>query len=130
MEYVWSDNEDNWYESLEDLIDMMDLQEGDFVYKGEKITPSSKEFINTDSIIEQIQCSAYDNYGEHAEDYLLEVTEEREKELEELIFKESYFNNSFVASIYDGSFSIKVIIIFFASFLNSLSFIPKIFARP
>ncbi len=52
MEYVWSDDEDNWYESLEDLIDMMDLQEGAFVYKGEKITPSSKEFINTDSIIE------------------------------------------------------------------------------
>ena len=87
MEYVWSDNEDNWYESLEDLIDMMDLQEGDFVYKGEKITPSSKEFINTDSIIEQIQCSAYYKYGQHAGDYLLEVTEEREKELEELIFK-------------------------------------------
>ena len=87
MEYVWSDNEDNWYESLEDLIDMMDLQEGDFVYKGEKVIPSYKKFINTDSIIEQIQCSALATWREHAEDYLLEVTKESEKELEELIFK-------------------------------------------
>ena len=69
----------------EGIIFDNDLQEGDVFYQGEAIYPLPSNFFCIDSLIEYMQENAYDNHSEFAEDYLLDLSDEKVKELETLI---------------------------------------------
>lgn len=83
----WSlDCEDFNYESLGELIDAHSdlLEVGQVVYYGTLETPSAGEFLNVDSIIEQMGERAWDEYGEYADGYP-DLNKDAIKELDEFL---------------------------------------------
>jgi hypothetical protein len=74
-EIYWSDNEEDWRaESLCELLNGNDnLKAGDSVWFGKAIAPSPLAFISADRIVEQMGEMAYEEYGEHADDYPIVV---------------------------------------------------------
>lgn len=82
----WSDNEEDWNcDCLSDLLAGNDeLKEGDTVYFGTAATPPATAFINATDVIEMMGERAYDEFGEHAEDFP-SMTAEAKAELEALL---------------------------------------------
>lgn len=81
-ELVWSkDCEYFNSDSLHEIIRDHDLKAGDQCYFGTKDAPAASSFIDVDDIIEDAQNRAMDNYGEFAESFLDDVTDEAKKEL-------------------------------------------------
>lgn len=82
----WSDNEEDWKcDCLSDLLAGNDeLKAGDTVYFGTGVTPPATAFISADGVLEMMGERAYDNFGEHAEDFPC-VTAEAKAELEAML---------------------------------------------
>lgn len=82
----WSDNEEDWNcDCLSDLLAGNDeLKAGDTVYFGTGVTPPATAFINASDVIEMMGERAYDDFGEHAEDFPC-VTVEAKEELEAML---------------------------------------------
>lgn len=78
----WSDNEEDWNcDCLSDLLAGNDeLKAGDTVYFGTGVTPPATAFISADDVLEMMGERAYDDFGEHAEDFPC-VTPEAKAEL-------------------------------------------------
>jgi len=55
------------------------------IFKGEEKTPSHSEFVNCHQMIEIAQDNSHENYGEYAEDYLCDISNEQVSELSKLI---------------------------------------------
>lgn len=95
--YIYSRSEDEWHdesieEAAQDAVDNMSKEELKTatevtLYRGEPKHADFSDFFCVDSLIETMQINAYDNYGEHSEGYLEDVTEEHKKELERLILE-------------------------------------------
>ena len=79
----WSSNGDDFHSDLSTVIDQLEV--GDTIYEGVMTTPCAKQWVNADSVIEDIQCQANDECGEYAEDYLANISEEAKQELFDLI---------------------------------------------
>jgi len=94
---LYSTQEDNFYNSEESLeytaqqlweeFTLEEQQECDsmILYKGKVVTPKFSDFFDVGIILEVISNNAYDTCGEWAEDYLYDVTQDQEDELESLI---------------------------------------------
>ena len=86
QQYCYSFDEEMFQDStIEDIIFDNDLQEGDVFYQGEAVHPLPSNFFWIDFLIRDMQENAYDNHSEFAEDYLLDLSDEKVKELETLI---------------------------------------------
>ena len=91
QDYVYSDDNEIFnYDSLEDALDCVDTGETVTIYKGVKVPCRASQFVNADTIIENIAITAYDDYFELAEDWAIEyvdseTTKELEKQLELVI---------------------------------------------
>ena len=79
---VWCESGDGnfCHESLEELLGCADVEAGATVYFGEAIEPRT-HWVDADEVIERIGIRAYDEHGEHAEDYP-EVSDEAKAELD------------------------------------------------
>lgn len=85
-DFVWSTDEETYnIDSLGDLIRDYDIEAGTTVYYGKAAKPSASSFIDTDDIIEDAQNRASDNYGEFAECFLDDITDEAKKELNDFL---------------------------------------------
>jgi len=94
---LYSTQEDNFYNSEESLeytaqqlweeFTLEEQQECDSMtlYKGKVVQPKLSDFFNVKIILNEISSNAYDTCGEWAEDYLYDVTQDQEDELESLI---------------------------------------------
>lgn len=89
-EKVYSRNEEDWY----DLCEIMESLEEDYrdgdeveIREGKSVQFTHDEFINADRIIEDLQETAYDEFGEWQEDYLDDLAKDKEKisELKKLL---------------------------------------------
>lgn len=87
-EYAYS-LDDETYEDLDCIMDILsdENREGTSVsvFKGTKKHYTHNHFVNARSIIEDIQCVAYDSGKEFSEDYLGDLSAKDYKELEALI---------------------------------------------
>lgn len=84
MKTVWSIDEENfkiYYVDLCELIRSEGLKVGDVVYRGISFQPDP-DFIDAEDIIRCAQDRAYDEFGEDAEKYLDDVTDEEIKKLD------------------------------------------------
>lgn len=94
--HIYSRSEDEWNhcesieEAAQEAYEYLTDEEREEVtevtiYQGTPDHVSFSDFFCVDSLIERVQENAYDNYGEHASDYLDDVTEEQKEELKELV---------------------------------------------
>lgn len=86
---VYSVNgEDNWSESMEDILYAMEesgtLFKGATYYIGTAVIPEASSFFDLDLMLEQIGYAARDDYDEAAEDFA-ELNQAQYKELDSLI---------------------------------------------
>lgn len=85
MGEVYSLNgEDNWEDELEDVIqqaydDGAAIGAAIKITQGDSIKAEHSDFVTGSSIIEYISERAYDEYGEWSEEYLTEVSNNKEK---------------------------------------------------
>lgn len=79
----WSENGENYFKDFDSVIDQLEV--GNTIYEGVSITPKVTNWISADSVIEDIQCSAGDDCGEYAEDFLNHITNEAKIELQNII---------------------------------------------
>ena len=90
-EKVYSDNNEEYgcgdYQMAVDECIDEDTKVGDIVtiFEAEAIEYTHADFVNAESIIEDMQNCAYDTVGEFAETYLEELKKEDFKELDKLI---------------------------------------------
>ena len=94
---LYSTHEDdfsNSEESLEDVAQQLweeftleEQQECDsmILYKGKVVTPKFSDFLQGYFLLEEVSTLAYDTCGEWAIDYLKDVTDDKIKELDDLI---------------------------------------------
>ena len=79
----WSSNGENYLSDYCSVIDGLEV--GDTIYEGVQVSPEVIRFVSADSVIEDIQCQAYDECGEYAEDFLSNISKEAKAELEKMI---------------------------------------------
>jgi hypothetical protein len=79
----WSENGENYFKDFCTVIDQLEV--GDTLYEGVSITPKVTSWIDADRVIEDIQCSACDDCGEYAEDFLNTISNEAKTELKNII---------------------------------------------
>lgn len=93
-QYSWSTDEERFHDQCDSVeaaiaaaVDYHgdDMEVGGTVYVGEVMRVDTAQLISADSIIENMQCQAYEHAGEASEDYLASVTSEQEKELARLV---------------------------------------------
>lgn len=94
---LYSTHEDdfsNSEESLEDVAQQLweeftleEQQECDSMtlYKGKVLQPKLSDFLQGDFLLEEVSTLAYDTCGEWAIDYLKDVTNDKIKELDDLV---------------------------------------------
>ncbi|WP_318521292.1 hypothetical protein [Photobacterium leiognathi] len=95
--YWYSLNDENWSyastsinQAIKDHFDTLSENERlDLeyvtVYRGEKVKKTFEEYFSIDALIEDMQNRASDDASEFAEDYLDDITDEQQKELESVI---------------------------------------------
>ncbi len=96
-EFVYSIDEEIFHEDFDDVMDMVnddrDNEPGDrvVIYKGTPVRLTHMDFLKNISIVDILQNAAYDEDGEMAEDYMMDVSEEDEEkmilEINEIICK-------------------------------------------
>lgn len=74
-------------DALDDLYGRDELQVGREYFLGASIKPKASTYFNFDRLIEDMQEAAYDDGGEHAEDYLADLPDEKGAELAAMIEK-------------------------------------------
>lgn len=84
-EIVWSVDQENFnYDSLGDALAILDgmdeLAVGRIVWFGEAEKPNPVKYFDADDLLEEVGNRAYDDGGEHAEDYP-DVSDEAKAEL-------------------------------------------------
>lgn len=86
MSEVWSKDDETFNcDSLGDLVRDYDLVAGDTVYTGIAYHPSPSMFVDADDVIEYAQERAYDEFSDYAEGYLIGVTQEEKKKLDDFL---------------------------------------------
>ena len=84
--YCYSTNQENYFGDFDSREEAAEEgNPGMMVYVGEIEWPEASDFACADMVINDMRDRAYDGYGEHAEDYLGNVTDEQRAELETLI---------------------------------------------
>lgn len=82
----WSSNgEDFRYDTLSDLIDCEGPPVGKVVHFGDVCDIEPSDLIDADDVIQTMQDRAYDEAGEHAENYAENVSDEAVKELNDFL---------------------------------------------
>ena len=86
---VWSEDGETFH-SEQDIIESLDFPENDSVlviYKGVKVSRKHNDYFNANSIIEDIQESAFNDVGDFAEGYLTELSLQDIKQLQYMLSK-------------------------------------------
>ncbi|HIF9337682.1 hypothetical protein [Photobacterium damselae] len=95
--YWYSLNDEDWSNAVtsinEAIINHFDtLSENErlvleyvTIYRGEKVKKTFEEYFSIDALIEDMQNRASDDGGEFAEDYLEDITDEQQTELESVV---------------------------------------------
>lgn len=79
----WSSNGENYHSDIDSVINESNI--GDTIYEGVMQKPVVKYWISAEHIIEGIQDSCWDEYGEWADDFLKNISSDAKNELRILI---------------------------------------------
>lgn len=75
------------WDAIDDLFGRDELQVEREYFLGASIKPKASTYFNFDRLIEDMQEAAYDDGGEHAEDYLADLPDEKGADLAAMIEK-------------------------------------------
>lgn len=82
QEFVYSSDEEYFHSEIDDL-DLGDVEDGEkvVIYRGNPVRVTHMDFLKNLNLVETLQQMSYDEDGDMAEDYLMDVSEADEAEI-------------------------------------------------